>query len=124
MPYLTIASDYSTADITSYIAEINWSENDLDSPKAGRTLDGKMHRGKVTSKHRADIKLMPIKAEDLEPILRILRFEYFECETDLIPGSAALTMEMYNSKRSGGILIVDTEGVVRHKDVAFNIIER
>ena len=124
MPYLKLSSQNTTVDITRCIETISWSENDLDSPDAGRTLDGKMHRGKVTSKNRADIKLLPLKAEVLGPILQVLRFEYFTCETDLMPGYGVISMEMYNSKRSGGILIVDTEGKIRHKDVAFNIIER
>lgn len=126
MPYMTLFTTVvgDGIDIAPYIEEVKWSENDLDSPNSGRTLDGLMHRGKVTSKRRADIKLLPIKASQVNPILSILRNEYFYCETDLAPADNVLTMQMYNSSRSGGVLIVNTDGVIVHKDVSFNIIER
>lgn len=126
MPYMRLyTNNLDIPDIAPLIEEIKWSENDLDSPNSGRTLDGKMWRGKVTSKRRADIKLLPLSAGELNPVLRVLRNQYFWCETDLCPSDeGVLTMEMYNSSRSGGILIVTTDGVIKHKDVAFNIIER
>lgn len=113
-----------SVDIAPYIEEIKWSENDLDSSKAGRALDGLMYRGKVTSKRRADIKLLPVPASVLLEIFPVIRLEYFYCETDLYPETSMVRMQMYNSTRSGGILIVTTEGVIKHKDVSFNIIER
>lgn len=125
MPYMRLYVGNMSIDIAPLIEEIKWSENDLDSSNAGRTLDGLMHRGKVTSKRRADIKLLPLKASEINPVLKILRNEYFYCETDLAPSDeGALTMEMYNSTRSGGILIVNTDNVIIHKDVSFNIIQR
>lgn len=125
MPYMNIyATGTETIDIAPLIEEIKWSENDLDSPKAGRTLDGLMHRGKVTSKRRADIKLINSKASTINPILVILRKEYFYCSTDLVPAEGPVLMQMYNSTRSGGIQIVTTDNVVMHKEVSFNIIER
>ena len=125
MPYMNIyATGTATIDIAPLIEEIKWSENDLDSPKAGRTLDGLMHRGKVTSKRRADIKLINSSASTINPILVILRKEYFYCDTDLVPAEGPLLMQMYNSTRSGGIQIVNTNNVIMHKDVSFNIIER
>ena len=127
MPYMIFSSDAfrtDQVDITEDIEDLNWSENDLDAPNSGRALDGKMYRGKVTSKRRCDIKLLPTKMSRLNEIFPIIRNEYFYCFTDLVPGDGDLTMEMYNSTRKGGILIVDTDGVIKHKDVAFNIIER
>ena len=119
------SNDYTDEiDITEYIEDIKWSENDLDSPNSGRTLDGLMHRGKVTSKNRADIKLVPLEASKIVPIMQIIRNEYFNCETDLLPTGGPITMQMYNSTRSGGIAIITTDGKVKHKDVSFNIIQR
>ena len=125
MPYMRIYKSGGTKlEIAPLIEEIKWSENDLDSPNAGRTLDGKMHRGKVTSKRRADIKFIDCKPTVLNSVFAILRNEYFYCETDLAPASSALTMEMYNSVRSAGVRIVNTDGVVMYGDAAANIIER
>lgn len=121
MPYLTINGN----DIKQYIEDIKWSDNDLDGPGAGRTLDGVMHRDKVTSKHRADIKLVPVEASVAQPILSVLKNQYFICQTDLMADyPSGLTMEMYNSARSGSVSIVTTDGKVKHKDISFNIIER
>ena len=123
-PYLILSSGSTSVDIISYIEEIKWSENDLDSPDAGRTLDGLMHRGKVTSKRRADIKLIPVKTSVVNAIFPIIRHQYFTCETNIVPADSDLTMQMYNSTRSGGVAIITTDNEVKHKDVSFNIIQR
>ena len=121
MPYIRL----NGTDITRYIEEIKWSDNDLDGPEAGRTLDTIMHRYKLGSKHRADIKLIPVTSAVAYPILSILKNQYFTCETDLIPDYPnGLSMEMYNSTRSGSVAIVTTDGKIKHKDISFNIIER
>ena len=121
MPYLRL----NNLDITEYLEEIKWSDNDLDSPNAGRTLDTVMQRGKLGSKHRADIKLVNMTAQEAIPIMQVLKNQYFTCTTDLIPdSSSSQSMEMYNSTRSGSIQIVRTDGKVMHKDISFNIIER
>ena len=113
-------------DITKYIAQdgFSLSDNDLDSPKAGRTLDALMHRGKVTSKNRADIKLVPVKKNVLDRILPITRQEYFTCETDMFPGQGNISMTMYCSTRKYGVTVVDTGGVAWYTNVSFNIIQR
>lgn len=113
-------------DITRYIAQggFSLSENDMDSPKAGRTLDAVMHRGKVAQKNRADIKLVDVKYSVLSTILPILRNEYFTVETDLFPGQGNASMRMYNSTRKFSVPIIDTDGVAWYQDTSFNIIER
>lgn len=125
MPYMKLYYGSQEAQIAPLIEEIKWSENDLDSPNSGRTLDGKMHRGKVTSKRKAEIKLLPAKAADINVILVVLRNQYFYVDTDLVPADSDLYhVQFYNSTRSGGIQIVTTDGQIKHKDVSFNIIER
>ncbi len=122
MPYMRLNGQ----DIAKYIAQggLSLSENDLDSPKAGRTLDGLMHRGKVTEKNRADIKLVDVKPNVLAQIFATLRNEYFTCETDLFPGKGRLSMSMYNSSRKYGVSIIDSDGVAWYQDASFNIIQR
>ena len=126
MPYLKlyVSDPYEAEDIVPLIEEFKWSENDLDSPNAGRDLNGLMYRGKTASKRRCDIKLVPVAASFVNNIFPILRNEYFFCDTDLVPVEGEMTMQMYNSTRSGGIAIVTTDGVIKHKDVSFNIIQR
>ena len=122
MSYLSI----NGIDITRFIAAggFGLSENDLDSPKAGRTLDGIMHRGKVTSKNRADVKLIDVNSEVFDPLLTELRKEYVTVETDMFPGQGDLTMEMYNSTRKYNVSVIDSNGVTWYQDASFNIIER
>ena len=124
--YMYIYGSYyaSRIDLIPLIEEIKWSENDMDSPNSGRTLDALMHRGKVATKLRFDIKLIPLEASVINPILSIIRNEYFSCITNAIPGAEGVTLQMYNSTRSGGISIITTDGKVKHKDVSFNIIQR
>lgn len=121
MPYMRI----NGRDITRYILAdgFSLSENDLDSPKSGRTLDSTMHRGKVAEKKRADVKLVPVKREVLKWIMPLLRNQYFTCETDLFP-DGPLTLQMYNSTRKYGVSVIDTMGNVWYKDTSFNIIQR
>lgn len=126
MPSLKIKKNAgdTALDITAYIADIKWSDNDLDGPGSGRTLDAVMHRNKVGSKRKAEIKLVPMKSLDVLPIMTILKSQYFICQTDLIPDSAGTqTLYMYNSTRTGNVRIT-TDGKMIHTDVSFNMIER
>jgi len=102
---------------------LSLSENDLDSPKAGRTLDAWMHRGKVAEKKRADIKLWPLSKAELDLMLPILKNEYVNVETDIFAGNA-ISASMYCSTRKYNVAIVDTSGKTWYSDVAFNIIQR
>lgn len=124
--YLTIyTSSFSNGvDLIPLIEEIKWSENDLDSPNSGRTLDAMMHRGKVASKLRFDVKLVPVEASVLNPIISILRHEYFYCQSNAFSFTGNSVLTLYNSTRSGGISIITTDGKIKHKDVSFNMIER
>ena len=122
MPYCRI----NGRDITRYISMDGFqlSENDLDSPKSGRTLDAMMHRGKVAQKNRADVKLVPCKKEVLDWLMPLLRNQYFICETDLFPGMGNLRMQMYNSTRKYGVAVIDIYKKTWYKDASFNIIQR
>lgn len=122
MPYMKIDGE----DITRHIemGGVSMSENDLDSPGAGRTLDGKMHRDKTAEKKKAEIKCVPIKKQDLTKIMKVLRNQYFVCETDLFGDAGDVALEMYNSTRKYIATVIDIEGIVWYTGVSFNIIER
>ena len=122
MPYFRLDGLDITADIE--LSGCKWSENDLDAPKSGRTLDGVMQRQKVAEKKKAEIKLKRLKAARLNQILPILRQQYFTVTTDMFPGSGNVSLSMYNSTRSGMVAIIDTDGKVCYDDTSFNVIER
>ena len=111
-------------DIAKYVEEISWESNDLDAPKSGRDLSGVMHRGKVGEKRKLNIKLIPISASNLIPIMSVVRNEYISVRTNMIPVEDESTFEGYNSGRKGGVMVMTTDGVIRHNGVSFNIIER
>jgi len=121
MPYMRL----NGRDITKYIemGGFNLSENDLDSPKSGRTLDALMHRGKVAEKLKAEIKFVPVKKEVVDWVMPILRNQYFTCETDMFAGGR-MTLAMYNSTRKYGVAVIDTDGALWYTGVSFNIIQR
>lgn len=121
MPYMRL----NGRDITRYIAAegFNLSENDLDSPKSGRTLSGLMHRGKVAEKMKAEIKFVPVRKEVVDWVMPIIRNQYFTCETDLFAGGRMI-LEMYNSTRKYGVAVIDIDGEVWYTGVSFNIIQR
>lgn len=121
MPYCRI----NGMDITRYIllGGFQASENDVDGPDSGRTMDAVMQRDKVAQKNRADIKLVPIKKDVLDEIIPLLRSTYFMCDTDLFAGGP-MVMEMYNSTRKYGANLIDTQGETWYLDTSFNIIER
>lgn len=109
-------------DIAEYIQEISWEDNDLDAPKSGRDLGGMMHRGRVGDKWKLQFKLVPIRAAELNPIISSIRTQYVSVSTNMVPGDPSYTG--YNSNRKGGVSVICTDGVLRHKDVSFNVIER
>lgn len=111
-------------NITKWIEEVSWESNDLDAPKSGRDLGGDMHRGKVAEKYKLLFKLMPIPARDLVPIISSLRSEYVSVRTNMLPEYGEVSYTGYNSSRKGGCMVMTTDGIPKHKDVAFNVIER
>lgn len=122
MPYFKL----NGKDIIPYIETDNMqiSENDIDSPKAGRTMGGLMNRGKVTEKFRADIKLMSVKKEVIDWVMPILRNQYYTLETDMFAGKGPVKSQFYTSTRKYTLSIVDNHGVAWYKSVSFNVIQR
>ena len=111
-------------DITKYIEEVSWESNDLDAPKSGRDLSGVMHRGRVAEKRKLLFKLVPVTARELVGIMRLVRREYVNVVTNMIPEDGDVDFTGYNSTRKGGVLALTTDGILKHRDVSFNIIER
>ena len=111
-------------DITKWIEEVSWESNDLDAPKSGRDLGGDMHRGKVGDKYKLLFKLIPIPASALIPIITSLRSQYISVRTNMLPEYGEVTYTGYNSSRKGGVMVMATDGILKHMDVSFNVIER
>ena len=111
-------------DITKYIEEVSWESNDLDAPKSGRDLSGVMHRGRVAEKRKLLFKLVPVTAREAIAIMKLVRKQYVSVQTNMIPEEGEVDFTGYNSTRKGGVIALSTDGILKHRDVSFNIVER
>ena len=110
-------------DITRMIAQegLKYSVNDVDKD-AGRTMDGTMHRGRIATKIRLDVKLLTVKETTLQAILTKLRPSSFPV-TYTDPYAGEQTKTMYSNNYSATIIMEDKSGVRMDKDFEFPLIE-
>ena len=109
-------------DIMPYIEQngIKWQRNDLDGANAGRTMDGIMHRERVSSKVRLDITCLPLITEDASKVLKAIYPEYVEVVyTDPMDGLCTKTIYSNNNPAT----YVDT-ATDRWEGITFPLIER
>ena len=95
-----ISDGSNWVDITSVIAfqGITFGFYAVEAPDAGRTLDGKMHRGLVAIKEKMEIKTVPLTKSKVASIYALLTPETFNVRVTPYPGTnAAKTFEMYSN---------------------------
>ena len=123
-PYLTI----NGVDVLPLIEAggLKWTMNDIDAPNSGRTLDGKMHRGKVTSKVKLELTFLPMSLENAKIILTVLNYEYVTVVLNIDPlAGGYATYEMYNSTRPATLYTVDRKtGEYKWTGLTASLIER
>lgn len=102
---LEIWSDVTSewVDITPYIAYqgISFSRNDVDSPNAGRDMSGYMHRGRVSSKEKIEVKTVQIDNETAQFLSELLYPETINVRVTPLPRTgeqAVLSMYSNNVK--------------------------
>lgn len=72
-----------------------WQRADVDSPDSGRTLDGKLHRGRVATKIRLDVECRLLTTEEASSVLSAISPEWVSVTyTDPMEGSN-VTKTMY-----------------------------
>ena len=113
-------------DITPYIAfkGVKWTRSDIDSPDTGRTMDGTMHRGRVTSKRRLDITCKPLTDSQASIVLNAIYPEYVTVRyTD--PQDGVVTKTMYSNNNPASFLL-NREGSLEAlwDGITFPLIER
>lgn len=109
-------------DMMPYIAQngIKWQRNDIDGANAGRTMDGTMHRQRVTSKARLDVTCLPLTSAETAVVLNAIWPEYVEVEyTDPMDGIVIRTM--YSNNIPATYVDTDTD---RWEGITFALIER
>lgn len=122
-------------DISKYIQEkgIKWTRNDIDSAKAGRNLAGTMNRGRVCTKVKMEIKLMPMKQYisttkpsgelDITDILALIYPEYVMVDY-VDPMYGARNVQFYSNNVPSTACTEDTDGNMLWDEISFPLVER
>lgn len=111
--------------ILNYLAEdgIKWQRNDVESEDAGRTLDGIMHRDRVASKVRLDIKCRPLKDAEAMAVLSAIKPEFVTVRY-IDPQDGSVTRTMYSNNIPAICATVRPDGTALWKGLEFPLIER
>ncbi len=96
--------------------------NDIDAPKSGRTMDGKMHRSVVTSKVKLSLNFLPIPQTVSSKILKSVKKKSFYVKY-LDPECGVRTCEMYAGPKHIKLKRVFFDGEVCWKGLSLNLIE-
>lgn len=106
-------SSTTWVDITPMIAwqGLTFSRNDVDSPDAGRSMDGTMHRGRVASKEKMEIKTVQLTRAQVSALETLLFPETIQVRVTPYPRTnAAHTMTMYSNNVKATYIIHRANG--------------
>lgn len=106
-------SSLAWVDITPMIAwqGLTSSRNDVDAPDAGRTMDGTMHRGRVASKEKMEIKTVQLTKAQVSALETLLFPETIQVRVTPYPRTnAAHTMTMYSNNVKATYIIHRANG--------------
>lgn len=106
--YGTAAGVTGWINITPFIAwqGLTFSRNDIDGPEAGRTMNGTMHRCRVSSKEKMQVTTKPLTKAQSAMIQSLIFPESFSVRVTPYPRTnAAKTMTMYSNNVSTTFLI-------------------
>lgn len=112
--------------MTPYIAlrGVKWTRSDIDSPNAGRTMDGLMHRGRVTTKIRLDVTCRPLTTQEASIVLKAIYPQYVTVRyTDPMQGSV-VTKTMYANNNPASFLLKRKNQPELWDGITFPLVER
>lgn len=102
--------------------ELIWSISDLDSTKSGRTADGKMHRDRIRSVIKLNLKWSFLTEAEMSKLLKAVSGISFTCTYPDPSTGAAATATFYVGDRSAPVYGV-YNGRVGWQGVEMNFIE-
>lgn len=113
-------------DITPYIAfkGVKWTRSDIDSPDTGRTMDGLMHRGRVTTKIRLDITCKPLTASQASVVHNAVYPEYVTVRYTDPQAGGIVTKTMYSNNNPASFLINRENTDALWDGITFPLVER
>ena len=103
---------------------IEWQRNDLDSPDAGRTLDGIMHRARIGSKVTLKITCRPLKTTEASTVLAAIYPEFVTVVYDDPQLGTTATKTMYSNNNPATFAQQQTDGSYLWKGISFPLIEQ
>ena len=112
-------------DITPYIAYggLEYQESDIDASDSGRTMDAVMHRGRVASKTRLDVKCRPLTDSEVAIVLTAIMPEWVTVEYHDPITNTTKPKTLYSNNRKATSIHKSRNGTV-HWDVSFPLIEQ
>jgi len=117
--------EVNNVDLVPYIAQggVKWTRSDIDAPNSGRTMDGTMMRGRITTKIRLDITCVPLLASQLSTVLNAIYPQYVTVRySDPMYGTRIVTM--YSNNNPASYLLQDANGNEYWSGITFPLIER
>ncbi len=114
----------NSVDFTPFIlvGKLTWEKNDIDGSNAGRTLDGVMHRQRVTSKRKLSFTCKRMTTEQLQELCLALAPEYVQV-TYLDPEMGMVTKPFYSSQLSS-VAWGAIDGTTYWEGAQFSLVER
>lgn len=102
---------------------IKWQRNDVDSPDAGRTLDGRMFRARVATKMRLEVSCKPLSTAQTKVLLNLIRPEFVTVAyTDPMEGEVVKIM--YSNNVPATAAKIQRDGSVLWEGIRFPLVER
>ena len=88
-------SSGSYTDITDLIKYegVSWSNNSVDAPGAGRSLDALMHRKLIGYKDKFEIQCIPLTTAQLDSLTTLLKHQWLSVKVTTASGT--VTRKMY-----------------------------
>lgn len=98
-------------DFMPFIAKqgVKWQRSDIDASNSGRTMDGVMHRGRVTTKIRLDITCRPLTATETMTVLNTILPEYVSVDYYDPMYGERYSVSMYSNNNPASFLVEKTD---------------
>lgn len=103
--------------------ELTWSKSDIDSSKSGRAADGKMHRDRIGSKVKLNLKWNFLSDADMSKLLKAVLPTFFNCTYPDAETGVSETKTFYVGDRSTPAYAAQG-GVCGWSGVEMNFIEQ
>ena len=102
---------------------LRWTRFDVEAPDTGRTLDGRMHRGRVAVKIRLDVTCRPLTSAEAAVVLSAIAPEFVTVQYE-DPMFGSVTKTMYSNNIPALCATVYEDGSALWQGLEFPLIER